>query len=53
MHGAGNDFLIVESAGERDWPALAMAMCERNLGVGADGLMELSPAVVVVASLEK
>jgi len=45
MHGAGNDFLIVESAGEeRDWPALAVAMCERNLGVGADGLMLILPS---------
>jgi diaminopimelate epimerase len=40
MHGAGNDFLVVQSSGEeRDWPALAVAMCHRNLGVGADGLM--------------
>lgn len=45
MHGAGNDFLIVESAGEeRDWSALAVAMCERNLGVGADGLMLILPS---------
>ena len=45
MHGAGNDFLIVESAGEeRDWPALAIEMCERNLGVGADGLMLILPS---------
>jgi diaminopimelate epimerase len=39
-HGAGNDFLLVDgSAGERDWPQLAAAMCERNLGAGADGLI--------------
>jgi diaminopimelate epimerase len=45
MHGAGNDFLVVESAGEeRDWPALAVAMCERHLGVGADGLMLVLPS---------
>ncbi|MEO8458783.1 MAG: diaminopimelate epimerase [Chloroflexota bacterium] len=45
MHGAGNDFLITESRGEeRDWPALAIAMCERNLGVGADGLMLVLPS---------
>jgi diaminopimelate epimerase len=45
MHGAGNDFLIVESAGEeRDWRALSIAMCERNLGVGADGVMLLLPS---------
>jgi diaminopimelate epimerase len=45
MHGAGNDFLIVESSGEeRDWPAISAAMCERHLGVGADGLMLLLPS---------
>ncbi|HUF53193.1 MAG TPA: diaminopimelate epimerase [Dehalococcoidia bacterium] len=45
MHGAGNDFLIVESSGEeRDWPGIAQAMCHRNLGVGADGLMLLLPS---------
>ncbi len=45
MHGAGNDFLIAESAGEeRDWPRIAEAMCERNLGVGADGLMLILPS---------
>jgi diaminopimelate epimerase len=45
MHGAGNDFLVVESAGEeRDWATIAVAMCERNLGVGADGLMLVLPS---------
>jgi diaminopimelate epimerase len=45
MHGAGNDFLVVESSGEeRDWPAISIAMCERHLGVGADGLMLVLPS---------
>jgi len=45
LHGAGNDFLVVESTGEeRDWPAISMAMCERHLGVGADGLMLILPS---------
>lgn len=45
MHGAGNDFLVVESAGEeRDWASLAVTMCERHLGVGADGLMLVLPS---------
>jgi diaminopimelate epimerase len=45
MHGAGNDFLIVESAGEeRNWAAISIAMCHRNLGVGADGLMLILPS---------
>ncbi len=45
MHGAGNDFLIVESAGEeRDWAAISIAMCDRHLGVGADGVMLVMPS---------
>ncbi len=40
LHGTGNDFLLIEAEGEeRDWNALAVAMCERHFGVGADGLM--------------
>jgi diaminopimelate epimerase len=40
MHGAGNDFLLVDGRDiTPDWPALALAMCERNLGAGADGLL--------------
>ena len=42
LHGAGNDFLIVDARGiERDWGRLAVAMCERNFGAGADGLLLL------------
>lgn len=45
LHGAGNDFLVVESSGEeRDWASLAVAMCERHLGAGADGLMLVLPS---------
>jgi diaminopimelate epimerase len=45
MHGAGNDFLLVESSGEeRDWAAVSQAMCERHFGVGADGLMLVMPS---------
>ncbi|RLC58157.1 MAG: diaminopimelate epimerase, partial [Chloroflexi bacterium] len=45
MHGAGNDFLIAESAGEeRDWERIAEEICHRNLGVGADGLMLILPS---------
>jgi diaminopimelate epimerase len=45
MHGAGNDFLLVEARGEeRDWEELSRAMCERHLGVGADGVMLVMPS---------
>ena len=45
-HGAGNDFLLVDgaTAGNRDWSALALAMCDRNLGAGADGLIIAVPS---------
>ncbi len=40
MHGAGNDFLLVDGReGPRDWSSLAKAMCHRNLGAGGDGLL--------------
>jgi diaminopimelate epimerase len=35
MQGTGNDFLLVEGAEqERDWGALAQAMCDRHRGAG-------------------
>ena len=41
--GLGNDYLIVEAA---DWPlrltsARARRICDRNFGVGADGMLEM------------
>ena len=45
MHGAGNDFLLIEARGdERDWESLARAMCERHFGAGADGLILVMPS---------
>ncbi len=39
-HGCGNDFLIVleSDAAGRDHAALTRTLCERNTGVGADGV---------------
>ena len=39
-HACGNDFLIVteEGAQDQDWPALAQRLCQRNTGIGADGV---------------
>ncbi len=43
MHGAGNDFIIInnfiEHIPEENIPALARKLCERRLSIGADGLM--------------
>jgi len=42
MQGAANDFVVVDARNlERDWPALAIAVCDRHLGVGADSLILL------------
>src|SRR5437773_12383851 len=40
-HGAANDFVLVDGRvmGERDWATLAVAMCDRYTGAGADGLL--------------
>ena len=39
-HACGNDFLIVteDAAAGRDWAELTRRLCERNTGVGADGI---------------
>lgn len=39
-HACGNDFLIVtdRAAGGQDWAALTRRLCERNTGIGADGI---------------
>ncbi len=42
MQGAGNDFIVVDArAMNRDWPTLAVKMCDRHLGIGADSLIIL------------
>ena len=45
MQGAGNDFVLVEAGdSQRDWSELAVAICDRHFGVGADGLLLLLPS---------
>ena len=41
MQGIGNDFVVVtaQSVAERDPVALAVALCKRRFGAGADGLL--------------
>ena len=41
MHGLGNDFVFIEdkTGQEKDYTALARAMCNRHTGIGADGLI--------------
>ncbi len=48
MHGAGNDFIIIdavkEKIPEKDFSALAAFLCPRKTSVGADGVMYIVPA---------
>jgi diaminopimelate epimerase len=42
MQGAANDFVMVDARHmNRDWPKLAIAVCDRHLGIGADSLIIL------------
>jgi diaminopimelate epimerase len=45
LHGTGNDFIVVDArAIERDWAKLAIAICERHVGAGADGILLVKPS---------
>ena len=45
MQGTGNDFILVETSDmQRDWSPVAITMCDRHFGVGADGLLLLLPS---------
>jgi len=47
MQGAGNDFVVIESKNRRfDWSKLAIEICDRHYGVGADGLLLMLPSKV-------
>jgi diaminopimelate epimerase len=43
MQGVGNDFIVVDGRkdGSLDWSTLALELCDRRLGIGADGLLVL------------
>jgi diaminopimelate epimerase len=47
LHGAGNDFIVVDARDEsRDWSKLAVHMCNRHVGIGADGLLTVNTSDV-------
>jgi diaminopimelate epimerase len=48
MHGLGNDFIFFENPGnkEMDYSALAVKLCHRQLGIGADGIIAVLPSEV-------
>lgn len=49
MHGLGNDFVLIDSRREKldglDLPKLAVGICDRHFGVGADGLLIVWPSL--------
>jgi len=48
MHGLGNDFILIDSRNEPlegiNLSQLAVKLCDRNYGIGADGLLIASPS---------
>ncbi len=47
MHGLGNDFVVVDAVRQRfdlDFSDLAQAVCDRNFGIGGDGLILVLPS---------
>ncbi len=48
MHGLGNDFVIFDGFSQRipetRWSELAQRICNRNLGIGADGVILALPS---------
>ncbi len=45
LQGTGNDFVLVDGRQfEADWPRLALAVCDRHFGIGADGLLVVLPS---------
>jgi diaminopimelate epimerase len=42
MHGAANDFVVVDARNMmRDWPGMAITVCDRHTGIGCDSLIIL------------
>ena len=53
MHGLGNDFVLINGFTEKlppDLNALAIEICNRHLGIGADGLIILNPSTGAAAA---
>ncbi len=55
-HGLGNDFLIIDLINKRstrfDFNDLALKICNRHFGVGADGIMVLTSSKVAMCCID-
>ena len=57
VQGAGNDFVLIDALGENahlsevDWPSLAPRICDRHVGVGADGILIAQDADAAAARM--
>ena len=56
MHGAGNDFVLIDGISapispQLDMSSVAQLLCARHFGVGADGLLSLEPSSVADARM--
>jgi diaminopimelate epimerase len=54
-HGARNDFLLTwrdQIPQDANYPAVSRAICDRHIGVGADGWLIMSPASNADAAIE-
>ncbi|MFH0754443.1 MAG: diaminopimelate epimerase [Candidatus Omnitrophota bacterium] len=46
MQGAGNDFIVIDHDPQIDYPHFARKACDRNMGIGADGVLVLDQSTV-------
>ena len=45
LEGAGNDFIVIVAPAAALDPAVVRALCDRHFGIGADGVIAVSPGV--------
>jgi len=55
MHGLGNDYVVIDNRGkalgENELPSLAVKLCKRRLGIGADGLLLVCSSEIADAKM--
>ncbi len=53
MHGLGNDFILMDEIdpAKYDLPALAIRLCDRHQGIGADGIILILPSEIAAVKM--